>query len=92
MKTNVQQPTTSTTEQHLNQLREQLRAQKDLVNAELTMKRHLEDSLAMMRMGGAPLSARLELERHLSLCCHRLGVAKGNEDILTARFVTALNR
>jgi len=91
MKNAIQQSTLTSNEQLITSLREQLRAAKENSNAELFMKRHLEDSIAMMRMCGAPLSSRLELQRMLSLCCHRLGVSKGQEDILTARLVTALN-
>ena len=81
-----------TTTQYVERLRSATRSLKETENAEMMMKRYLEDSLIMMRTTGAPLAARLDIQRNLTMCCHRLGVARGHQDILTARIVTALNR
>jgi hypothetical protein len=92
MKTTIQQTSPSSNEKHISLLREQLAAAKANANAELTMKRHLEETLEMMRKSKTSLSSRIEIQRYLSLCCNRLGAANAHEDNLTQRLVDALNR
>jgi len=89
---NLEQHTGETNAQYVERLRVAVRAQKEVEQLEALTKRYLEDSLTMLRSIGAPVAARLDVQRLLSLCCHRLGVVKGNQDILTARIVTAQRR
>ena len=89
---NVEQFVGESNATYVERLRGTARTLKQTENSEMMVKRYLEDSLTMMRTTGAPLAARLDIQRHLTLCCHRLGVARGQQNILTARIVTALNR
>ncbi|MDP1918888.1 MAG: hypothetical protein Q8L14_21745 [Myxococcales bacterium] len=88
----LQQRKHESNEVHLERLKGILRERRAQAQAELELKRHLEDSIRVMTASGASAAARNELHRELGRVCLRLGTARGQVDIAESYLVLALNR